>query len=144
MIPYSTDSRLHWLLLATLLLVLPSVRPARADDYTVSGGSSPQQPGDPQAGPGGTDVKPENNASKGLEPVYLHSGEYELAITDVEVPARGIPITIRRTYRSFSAYNSRFGFGWDLNVNMKIREMADGNVVLLDGRNRKHEYGGSI
>ena len=126
-----------WVLLSTgvILATAWTVAPSLADDFTKEGGQStglPQK--DPDKQP------PQHCDSKGGEPVFLDSGAYGLSATDISIPSRGLPIIIRRTYRSSSAYNSRLGYGWDLSVNMKIRELADGNALLLDGANRKVQY----
>ncbi|MCK4999545.1 MAG: hypothetical protein KAS23_08415, partial [Anaerohalosphaera sp.] len=57
------------------------------------------------------------------------------------MPGRGLPIIISRTYGSRREYNSRFGYGWDMNYNMKIRELdVVGEVALLDGKGNRRYY----
>lgn len=78
---------------------------------------------------------------EGADPVSLINGEYTTSVTDVVIPAKGIPITITRTYGSLREYNGRFGYGWDLNYNMRVFEIVDGETVLLrDGRGDKYTY----
>lgn len=78
---------------------------------------------------------------EGAEPVSLVNGEFTTSITDCIIPAKGIPIAITRTYGSLREYNGRFGYGWDLNYNMRVFEIAGGETVLLrDGRGDKYTY----
>ncbi len=94
--------------------------------------------------------RPENNPSRagaGTEEggsediVYSHSGEYSTTIEDIRIPARGMPISIRRTYSSHSApVNTHFGHGWDLNVNKKLEEGELWTLWLHTGENRKLQY----
>jgi len=75
------------------------------------------------------------------EPVYLSNGEYEYQTTDFTIAGRKLPVKIVRTYGSKREYNSQFGYGWDINYNMKVRRLVDPNVViLLDGKGFKREY----
>jgi hypothetical protein len=59
--------------------------------------------------------------SERADPVFLNNGEYRLAVTDLSVAGRGLPVEIVRTYGSRRDYNSRFGFGWDMNYNMRLQ-----------------------
>ena len=59
-------------------------------------------------------------------------------MTDLSVDGRALPVQITRTYGSRREYNGRFGYGWDMNYNMKVRRLATSVgepniVVLLDG-----------
>jgi len=71
------------------------------------------------------------------DPIYLDRGEFVYRNTDLTLPGRGINLELKRVYRSNSAYHSQFGFGWDINYNLKVRKMADGSLTLLTGTNRK-------
>ncbi len=88
-------------------------------------------------GAGGTIVPftdpPAQNPSYGGDPVLLNSGELYLTATDIEIPARGIPIVITRTYRSLITANSYFGHGWDFNFNVRLKELDDGTAVIGTG-----------
>ncbi|OHB45977.1 MAG: hypothetical protein A2Y13_00955 [Planctomycetes bacterium GWC2_45_44] len=75
------------------------------------------------------------------DPVFTSNGEYSLSATDIAIQGRVLPVQIARTYGSRREYNSRFGYGWDINYNMKVREMVDPNlIILLDGRSGRNEY----
>ncbi|MCK5000668.1 MAG: hypothetical protein KAS23_14090, partial [Anaerohalosphaera sp.] len=78
----------------------------------------------------------------GADPVFVSNGEYGTSVTDIVVPGRGISIGITRTYGGRREYNGRFGYGWDMNYNMKIRRLSgdDDTVILLDGKGYRREY----
>jgi len=85
-----------------------------------------------------------NPATDG-DPVYLSNGEYYRSVTDVSLVGRALPVVITRTYGSRREYNSRFGYGWDMSYNMKVRRLAaepnDPNfVTLLDGKGARRQY----
>ena len=69
------------------------------------------------------------------DPVYASNGEYGLTSTDLVIPGRGIPVVIERFFGNQREYNGRFGFGWNLNYNMKVRPLYtedDPNTVGID------------
>ncbi len=81
------------------------------------------------------------------DPVYASNGEYSTSVTDLSLSGGTIPFQITRTYGSRREYNGRFGYGWDMNYNMKVRPLwedpevsLDGTVVLLDGTGNRREY----
>ena len=85
------------------------------------------------------------NSTEMAEPVFMSNGEFSLSATDLSVQGRGLSLGITRTYGSRREYNSRFGYGWDMNFNMKIRKLSPienepNVVVLLDGGGYKREY----
>ena len=80
-------------------------------------------------------------AAKGVDPVYLSNGEYDYSSTDIALSGRGLPIMVSRSYGSRREYNGRFGFGWDMNYNMKVRPLDGGDeVLLLDGGGNRRTY----
>lgn len=71
----------------------------------------------------------------------MRHGEYRLYVTDVSIRGRGLPVEITRTYGSRREYNSHFGYGWDMNYNLKIQQLDDPNtIVFLDGKGCGYEY----
>jgi RHS repeat-associated protein len=85
--------------------------------------------------------KPLKNPARKMDPVLMTNGEYYASGQDFSIPGRVLGIAIKRQYGSRSEYDSRFGYGWDMNYNMKLRRLKDANaVVFLDGENRKIEY----
>jgi len=89
------------------------------------------------------DAVPQNlpNMATGGDPVLLTNGEHSLSVTDLLIPGRVLSVGLTRTYGSRRAYNGRFGYGWDMNYNLKLRRLSDPDViVLLDGQGNKHDY----
>ncbi len=47
------------------------------------------------------------------DPVTVNSGEFSETLTDISIPARGLPIQVTQTYNSLNAgTNSGLGYGW--------------------------------
>jgi RHS repeat-associated protein len=87
----------------------------------------------------------DTNPARGGEPVYLSNGEYGLSVTDLSVVGRALPVRITRTYGSRRECNARFGYGWDMSYNIKVRRLAaepgEPNVVMLiDGKGARRQY----
>ncbi|MBN1795294.1 MAG: hypothetical protein JW804_01345 [Sedimentisphaerales bacterium] len=79
-------------------------------------------------------------ASEG-DPVHLYGGEFYVTDSDVYIQGRMTDVLIERSYSSRSEYNGRFGYGWDMNYNIKVQKLKDPNsIILLTGDNRKLEY----
>jgi RHS repeat-associated protein len=119
-----------------LLLILTITLPLLAHDYYRDGGQTPEGPKKP-----GFWDKILKLLSIGGDPVHLKCGEYYLSTTDITIQGRVTGVAVERNYSSKSEYNSRFGYGWDMNYNMKVRKLHDPNtLVLLTGRNRTLDY----
>ena len=97
---------------------------------------SPEQETPPASPPVENNVQPDT----GGDPVFTSNGEYSSSVTDVVIPGKSLSVEITRTYGSQRECNGRFGYGWDMNYNMKIREMSDGNLILLDGKGYRREF----
>ncbi|MHB9069028.1 MAG: RHS repeat-associated core domain-containing protein [Sedimentisphaerales bacterium] len=85
------------------------------------------------------------NPAMGADPVYMSNGEYSLSATDIAIQGRVLPVQITRTYGSRREYNSRFGYGWDMNYNMRVKRLmavdSEPNLVVLqNGGGFKSEY----
>jgi len=85
---------------------------------------------------------PPDSCEETGDPIVIHSGEYRYSHQDIFIPARGIPIDITRTYRSRTAYNGRFGYGWHFTFDIKLRQLEDNNVIIFnfDGWGAKDEF----
>ena len=90
--------------------------------------NDPNHPGVPD--PNKTTNKPPGDPCD-ADPVALTTGEYKLAVRDVLIPGRVLPIEIVRTYRNQSKFYSPFGYGWDLNYNKKIFKDTARDMLIL-------------
>ncbi|MHC4618595.1 MAG: RHS repeat domain-containing protein, partial [Planctomycetota bacterium] len=124
------------------------------DDTWPDGGSDPNfgyyfidwvEGGDPDMGEANAPFENSSVTTDRGDPVFMSNGEYRLSVTDLSIPGRGLSVEIVRTYGSRREYNSRFGYGWDMNYNMKVRRLVPiagepNTVVLLDGGGYRREY----
>ncbi|MGA2278657.1 MAG: Ig-like domain-containing protein, partial [Terracidiphilus sp.] len=68
-------------------------------------------------------------------------GRLTTTVTDLVVPASGIPINIQRVYDSLEAgTSSDFGFGWSLGVNTNLTVDPKNNVTFTLGGQRRTFY----
>jgi RHS repeat-associated protein len=74
------------------------------------------------------------------DPVLYYRGDFKVITTDLVIPGRGMPLEIKRTYRSRSRYNAMFGYGWDFSFNIRLRKRSNGDIVILTGENRRNEF----
>ncbi|MCI0605747.1 DUF6531 domain-containing protein, partial [bacterium] len=65
-------------------------------------------PGGGGSGPGGSGGNPDMTAS----PAYIATGNYTTSATDLQLPTRGLPLTLNRTYDSVRLVDGPFGLGW--------------------------------
>ncbi len=102
-----------------------------------------------RSGPETVAREPPFKNSSGLtvqgDPVFVSNGEYRLSVTDGVIAGRALAVQLTRTYGSRRDYNGRFGYGWDMNYNMKVRRLAvsvgePNLIVLLDGGGCRRTY----
>ncbi len=74
------------------------------------------------------------------DPVIIFTGQYSLTVTDVEIVSRGFPLQLTRNYLSGSVYYGPWGYNWDHNYNIYLRELTDGGVAIWTGRLREDVY----
>jgi RHS repeat-associated protein len=76
--------------------------------------------------------------------VNVHSGNLLLLDVDVELPGKGVPIQVTRSYSSRSTSNpGTFGYGWQLNTGMSLSYSVPYKskvVVLTDADGTKHVF----
>ncbi|MBC3757869.1 hypothetical protein H7U19_05595 [Hyunsoonleella sp. SJ7] len=71
-----------------------------------------------------------NEKTKTADPVDIFNGSFYINEIDLEIPNTTIPLVVIRSYRSgVSAYGA-FGWNWDHNYNIYLRELNDGNVAV--------------
>jgi RHS repeat-associated protein len=109
-----------------------------------AGGGSPpeEEPRDHPAGqpdPNHSGPRPEQSV-RGGDPVDLFTGAFAIDETDLDVETAGLPLDFARSYRSGRAYFGPFGWGWDHNHNVYLRELADGSVACWTGRLHEQRF----
>jgi RHS repeat-associated protein len=68
-------------------------------------------------------------------------GRVTTTVTDLVVPAPGLPIQISRTYDSLvSATSSDFGFGWSLSINLQMQIASTNDVTFTINGQQKTFY----
>ena len=68
-------------------------------------------------------------------------GRVTSTVTDLVVPANGLPIQIQRTYDSLNAGSvGDFGYGWNLGINVNLAVDNKGDVTFTLGGQRKTFY----
>ena len=69
-----------------------------------------------------------------LAPVNCGTGDFWHTFRDLQVPGRGVPLNLKRTYSASAASsNSPFGFGWTDSYNMSLSANASGDVTVKQG-----------
>jgi RHS repeat-associated protein len=73
---------------------------------------------------------PGSQGSYTRNPVNPATGNFWHTFSDVSIPGRGIPISLRRTYNSLAAsIPGRFGFGWNDSNNVRLSFDGSGNAT---------------
>ena len=81
----------------------------------------------------------EDECSAG-QPVSLLTGEETHTYNDFIIPGRGLSIAIKHIYKSRRNYNGRWGYGWFLNYDIKIRRLENDSLLLINNTGHKKEY----
>jgi len=74
------------------------------------------------------------------DPVVVFTGQYLYVAVDVEIPSRGFPLHLTRIYRSGPVYFGPWGYNWDHNYNVYLRELADGSIAIWTGELNEDVY----
>ena len=92
--------------------------------------------GDPPAGEERSTHSGERarEAAQGGDPVDLFSGRLALMVVDLEVPSPFFELALVRRYLSGAPFWGPFGFNWDHNWNVYLRELASGDVARATGQ----------
>ena len=72
--------------------------------------------------------------------VYVHNGELFQAAEDLHIKGKVMDLTFRRTYLSHSLFTSSIGRNWDWMGNMRVVEMLNGDVHLMNGESQIETY----
>ncbi|MGF6877250.1 DUF6531 domain-containing protein [Paraburkholderia sp. MM5477-R1] len=75
-----------------------------------------------------------------LDPVDPFAGQYVVQVTDVAIPGRELDLRLTRTYRSGVVYFGPWGFNWDHNYNITLRELDGGAVAVWMGALHEDVY----
>lgn len=74
------------------------------------------------------------------DPVVVFSGQYAITVTDIDIVSRGFPIRLVRRYGSGPVYFGPWGYNWDHNYNVYLRELTGGRVAIWTGELREDVY----
>jgi RHS repeat-associated protein len=74
------------------------------------------------------------------DPVVTFTGQFAHTATDVEIASVGFPIRLVRMYRSGQVYFGPWGYNWDHNYNVYLRELASGSVAVWTGHLSEEVY----
>lgn len=102
------------------------------DDETPPDDPQPEEE-EQRAPPGEPDPNSEERGQDDItaaEPVDLFSGQFRLDDIDISVPDTVMPLALRRMYRSGAGTMGPFGWNWDHNYNIYLRELADGRIAF--------------
>ncbi|MBT1704922.1 DUF6531 domain-containing protein [Chryseosolibacter indicus] len=83
--------------------------------------------GEPHPTHGGEQSQEQTN---GADPVDIFSGTFYIEETDITIPNTILPLAFTRFYRSGAASFGPFGWNWDHNYNLFIRELNTGDIAL--------------
>jgi RHS repeat-associated protein len=93
------------------------------------GEDEPRRPPEGEVDPALTKEQPQGRTGAG-DPVDIFTGAFVLEETDIEVPNVILPLALTRTYHSGPSAFGAFGWNWDHNYNLYLRELSDGSVSL--------------
>lgn len=100
----------------------PPEEPQPGEAHQTHGGEHAQQP------------------THGGEPVELFRGSFVLEETDLQVPTATMTLAMVRRYRSGAPNRGPFGWNWDHNHNVFLRELATGHVARWDGALHEDQF----
>lgn len=92
-------------------------------------GEEPTRPPNGEPDPTHGDEKSKDKTNGG-DPIDIFTGAFYLQESDLEIPNTILPLSFVREYRSGDAVYGPFGWNWDHNYNLYVRELNDGNVAL--------------
>jgi YD repeat-containing protein len=75
----------------------------------------------------------------GFATVFLHNGEFNHIVTDLEIPGRGFNWKFERKYRSGVTFDGPLGANWESNYNRRLF-VESSKATRMDGYGRGDEY----
>jgi RHS repeat-associated protein len=106
-----------------------SEKPDTPADTPPAPGDEPKRPPKGEVNPKLATEAPKVRTDAG-EPVDIFTGAFYIDETDLEVPNTILPLVLKRSYRSGTPVFGPFGWNWDHNYNLYVRELNDGNIAL--------------
>jgi RHS repeat-associated protein len=103
---------------------------AQAEDAARRGEHNDPLPGQPH--PTHSDDHGRTQTRTG-DPVDLFVGLFTIVRMDLDAGGAILPLELIRSYRSGRPYFGPFGYGWDHNFNIYLRELSDGRVARWSG-----------
>ncbi len=89
----------------------------------------PKRPPNGDKHPTHSAEKPDKQTNAG-EPVDIFNGTYYLQETDLVIPNSILPLAFVRFYRSGATSFGPFGWNWDHNFNLFLRELSNGDIAI--------------
>jgi RHS repeat-associated protein len=74
------------------------------------------------------------------EPVVIFSGNFVISATDIDIVSRGFNLQFVRHYQSGPVYFGPWGYNWDHNYNVYLRELSGGRIAIWTGELREDVY----
>ena len=100
----------------------PPEEPQPGEAHQTHGGEQSQQP------------------TQGGDPVELFRGAFALEETDLNVPTAVMTLALVRRYRSGAPTRGPFGWNWDHNHNVFLRELTSGHVAHWNGALHEDQF----
>jgi len=75
-----------------------------------------------------------------FNPVNTFNGNLIYTVRDLFLPSRGMSLQLSRTYNSFSAADSPFGYGWTFSYDMYLKFIDADNIVFHRGDGAEINY----
>ncbi len=126
------------------LIPMPALHAYDTGTGDMHGGTQPQDGKNPQSngdkGKQETPPPPPKNSCETDKPVSLLTGEKTYTKSDFVIQGRGLSLAITHVYKSQRNFNGRWGYGWFLNYDAKIKRLENDNLLLVDETGRKNEY----
>lgn len=88
-----------------------------------------------------TSSQPQGDSKPSSDPISTFTGEFEVQVTDMRIPGRGIDFVWTRSHSSSTYYNhSEFGTAWSCRYFMQLSELSNGDINYEDGAGRIDLY----